>query len=112
MPDPLTGGAEPNDTVDALEQRVKLLEGTAPSRTEIVTRQDAENRGWIARWIIVAYLGAIVITEVVMVIAAGLGHYDWRDVISNSLELLKSALLPVVFLILGYYFGQGTKSGG
>ena len=44
--------------------------------------------------------------------AAWLGLYDWKEAVSIALEILKSVLLPVVTLILGYYFGQGTKSGG
>jgi hypothetical protein len=70
-----------------------------------------ENRGWIARWIIIAFLSVVIV--VVLFIMHGVYNKGvaWADGISEVLDVLKSVLLPVVTLILGYYFGQSSKSG-
>lgn len=35
---------------------------------------------------------------------------DWSQAAGEATDLVKSTILPIVTLVLGYYFGQGSKS--
>ena len=114
--DPKPGEAVQSPAAD-FSQILEQAEGLATqaqslSLAEIVAKRHAEDRGWIAKWIVGAFLTAIGIVYLIIFSAAWLGLYDWKEAVSIALEILKSVLLPVVTLILGYYFGQGAKSGG
>ncbi len=73
---------------------------------------DTENRTWIAQSIITSFLWsiggvimALFITSVVLQDAE-----RWKEFSQALLDILKGVLLPVVTLILGYYFGQSSKA--
>jgi hypothetical protein len=56
-------------------------------------------------WIFVGSLAAIFAA----LLLEGLTTKDWDKVLSQGIDLVKSAVLPVVTLVLGYYFGRSSR---
>jgi hypothetical protein len=67
-----------------------------------------EDRSEIAKQIIYIFTGAIVLV-LLLLIVDGCVTAKWDTVTTQAFDILKSILLPVVTLILGYYFGQAGK---
>lgn len=51
-----------------------------------------------------------VIAVLVLLALQGWLTNDWEKVATEATDLVKSAVLPIVTLVLGYYFGQSDKS--
>jgi len=88
------------DVEQTAEQRKQALE-------ERTRRQQADDRSHIAKLIVWAF----VILMAVVVLAAILGtyFYDWADISEPAkflMTVLNSVMLPVVTLVIGYYFGK------
>ncbi len=69
---------------------------------------DDEQRAWIAKWIIWVF-AAVVGGELVSLAVQGGLTGKWTETASLSIDLIKSTVLPVVTLVLGYYFGRSAK---
>ena len=57
-------------------------------------------------WIFTGAIGAVLLLYVIQAYQST----QWSMAASEAADLIKSVLLPVVTLILGYYFGQSDKS--
>jgi hypothetical protein len=59
------------------------------------------------------YAGAIAVGFVVLTIVAGITWFDpkgdWKEIASDIVDLTKTAVLPIVTLVLGYYFGKSKN---
>jgi hypothetical protein len=118
MPDPLPpAAAEPaaSDRQSALAARIARVEESVNRAAQSVAEQQArtarqqeEDRSWIARWIIRVFV-IVVGTALVILALQGLLTKDWDKVATEATDLIKSAVLPIVTLVLGYYFGQSNK---
>jgi hypothetical protein len=80
----------------------------ARSVAEDVSRREADDRSWIARWIIRIFVGLLGIVFAILV-AGAFRTGDWATAATQSTDLIKSAVLPVVTLVLGYHFGRSGK---
>jgi len=72
----------------------------------------ARQRDWIGKVIIAVFTGALLFGFATLILegfrvqdAAG-----WKDVATQSTDLIKSAVLPILTLVLGFYFGQANRS--
>jgi hypothetical protein len=108
------GGSPP--PADAILEAVRQQLSKAASDADVARRavynpdqKRDEDRSEIAKQIIYIFTGGIVIV-LILLIVDGWATGKWDTVTSQAVDLLKSILLPVVTLILGYYFGQGGKS--
>jgi len=90
----LTVGSEAEKTANAVKN-------AAPT-------QDEQDRSWIARTIIWIFVGAVSVVGFLLVLR-GAFTGDWAAVTTMAVELLKSAVIPIVTLMLGYYFGQSSR---
>ena len=73
-----------------------------------VNRQEADDRSWIAKRIIGIFTG--VVGGVLAILAlGGIKTGEWAAAGNQAVDLIKSAVLPVVTLVLGYYFGRSGK---
>jgi hypothetical protein len=72
----------------------------------------ARQRDWIGKVIISVFAGALFLGFVALVLEGLLvpSGAGWKDVAGQSTDLIKSAVLPVVTLVLGFYFGQANRS--
>lgn len=106
-----SSGPPPNPPPNALLELLKNTASSAGSLTGTIgsTTQADADRSWIARkiitifvWVVFGVLGLLVIQ--------GIMTSQWSLVSSQAAELIKTAVLPIVTLVLGYYFGQAGKS--
>ncbi len=106
--------APAQDRQTALSARIARVEASVNKTIESVAQQQArriqqEDRSWIARRIILMFV--IVIGAVmVLLMVQGWRSGDWSQVATEATDLVKSAVLPIVTLVLGYYFGQSDKN--
>lgn len=94
-----------------LARLTPLASGTSQTVRQLSGDQEqrGKDRSWIARSIIVMFciaIGAVLFILLVQGIASG----DWTKVATEATDPVKSAVLPIVTLVLGYYFGQSDKS--
>lgn len=75
-------------------------ETAAPSRSEL-------DRSLIGRYVVRLYCGVIVATLLVLL---GRGALVSTTDLSAALDLIKTAVLPVVTLVIGYYFGKSERT--
>jgi len=83
-----------------VEQGQKALEAYAQ-------RLQTDDRSLIAKLLIYAFV--VLIALVVLMVAAGTviqGWEKWLEASKFFLGILSSVLLPVVTLVIGYYFGK------
>ncbi|MBV9783694.1 MAG: hypothetical protein JO264_07720 [Acidisphaera sp.] len=108
----------PPDTTNGIKQEIEaarqqvqetiLVSETAQSRLDRArqTRID-EDRSKITRTVFNILSIAIIATFVIIWTE---GRSDPADATVQALDVLKSVVLPVVTLVLGFYFGQSSKS--
>src|SRR5579859_4637141 len=72
----------------------------------------ARQRDWIGKVIIGLFGGALLLAFAALLLEGYVMHDGavWKEVAGQSTDLVKSAVLPVVTLVLGYYFGQTTRA--
>lgn len=89
---------------EAAEKTVAQAGEALKNRTE---RQLEDDRSLIAKSIIFVFVGLIV--WVVLAVSVGVAFMSW-DAISEPakfmIAILSSVMLPVVTLVIGYYFGS------
>ena len=109
---PVTSGAERLAGLQADDQKrdrplapeVQYLEVDAESAK-------TRDRSAIARWVVIAFL--VVVIGVLAFALLGALYKEWDAVklpAEYAVGTISSVLLPVVTLVLGYYFGTGDNS--
>lgn len=75
---------------------------------ERLKRQQADDRSLIAKLIVWAFV--ILVGIVVLTVIAGVFYFGTWDTLSEPakflMAILSSVMLPVVTLVIGYYFGS------
>jgi hypothetical protein len=69
--------------------------------------QQADDRSLIAKWIVFSFVGMV--AWVVVAATFGAYYFDWNALVEPGkflLTILGSVMLPVVTLVIGYYFGK------
>ena len=87
-------------TAKNVEQGQKALE-------EYAQRRQQDDRSLIAKLIVYAFVGLI--GFVIMVFSVAVLFKTWNDLAEAAkflMAILSSVLLPVVTLVIGYYFGK------
>jgi cytochrome c-type biogenesis protein CcmH/NrfG len=104
------GGGGTHPTTD---QRIAALESTLAQSREIAQQQasatEDAHRGWIARTIIWVFV-AVVVAVLILLLVQGIMTGNWSAATSQATDLIKSSVVPVVTLVLGYYFGRSGRS--
>ena len=93
------------ETADKIEAKLNTTDQSAIH----ILQQEANDRSRIARVVIYGFGACILLTFVPIFIGAFRSN-NWHDAMLAGTDVLKSAVLPVVTLILGYYFGRASKS--
>jgi ABC-type dipeptide/oligopeptide/nickel transport system permease component len=90
-------------------QRVEASSGQAARTVEDErNRQQTLDRSWIAKMIIYVFVGAVGAVLLLLFVQAAMTK-DWSSVSGTATDLVKSTILPIVTLVLGYYFGQSDR---
>jgi hypothetical protein len=74
---------------------------------DLLKRQQADDRSAIAKVIVWAFVGLI--AWVVIAATVGAAVFAWDEIaepVKVLMTILSSVLLPVVTLVIGYYFGS------
>jgi len=90
--------------IKATEQQAQE---SAQAVRDKVARQQADDRSLIARVVVFSFVGLVVIAVVAAIVGAYL--FDWNDLVEPGkfvMAILGSIMLPVVTLVIGYYFGS------
>ena len=106
-PSPASGAMD----IDALiADAGQSLQQASDSVIEHERRQETQDRSQIARiiiWTFALTVGGFFIFAAIMgIVGSYRGVTDWKDAAGLIVEVLKSVLLPVVTLVLGFYFGR------
>ncbi|MGG5818189.1 hypothetical protein [Falsiroseomonas sp. HW251] len=72
--------------------------------------QEMNDRSMITRVVILVFGGSIGAVLLAIVIA-GIASGKAEAIATQAVDLLKSVVLPIVTLVLGYYFGRAGKAG-
>jgi uncharacterized membrane-anchored protein len=107
---PTPSGSERQSALSARIARVeasvnKAIDSVAEQQIRTVQQRD---RSWIARQIIWMFVIAVIAVLVILALQGWLTG-NWEKVATEATDLVKSAVLPIVTLVLGYYFGQSDK---
>ncbi len=95
---------------DAERSLRALSEGVEATRQALASERarEADDRSWIARRVINGF--AVSIACVLVPIAVGGAMTgQWSSVIAAAVDIIKSAVVPIVTLVLGYYFGRSSR---
>lgn len=82
------------------------------SQIQATSNRDDFDRSFIARAVMWAYVG-IIAAGFILFAFRGLWAQsadNWTDAVKDIGDLIKTAVLPIVTLILGYYFGKSGKN--
>jgi hypothetical protein len=96
---------------DTLLQHLSAFEPLAAQTRERLSRdqtREDQDRSWIARVIIWIFTGSVAAVLAILLLQGVLTN-DWDKVASQSIDLVKSTVLPIATLILGYYFGRAGR---
>jgi hypothetical protein len=112
-----SAGDSTNPIAD-LGSRIRDVESRLNTRSEVVRNAPdpvARQRDWIGKVIIAVFalaifFGLLLLVPEGLMAEQGAQSDAWKNVALQSADLIKSALLPVVTLVLGYYFGQSSRS--
>jgi len=107
------GGTEPagERTDDLLARIVREREAAERAESDIRRREQAQeiiDRSAITNTVMTVF-GLALILCLAILLLAGLISGKWETLGSAVADILKSVLLPVVTLVLGYYTGRGGK---
>ena len=107
-------GRQVGPQLRALNERIAELEGKAGASIQVVReteieRTDAKTRRGIATSIMAMFVAVVLAGMVILVIRGFNDNGAWAEVTKEALDLIKSTVLPVVTLVLGYYFGKSEK---
>lgn len=99
---------KPNvDTLDSyFASSEKTVQETERAVKDHIARRQADDRSFIAKLIVWSFV--ILIVWVVVATTVGSYLFDWSELIEPTkylMAILSSVLLPVVTLVIGYYFG-------
>lgn len=101
-------------TLTDLDRQFKETEGElqqgakrAKDLQDSIDRQQADDRSVIAKmiiWAFVVFVGIVVVAAIL-----GAAFRDWNQMVEPAkflMGILGSIMLPVVTLVIGYYFGK------
>ena len=93
--------------VDAVLRRAELARGVrAETLSEYEGKLQADDRSFIAKLIVWAF---VLMVGVLMIATIYYKWSEWKDSATFLGGIVSSVMLPVVTLVLGYYFGKETK---
>jgi heme/copper-type cytochrome/quinol oxidase subunit 3 len=100
----------------SLDQRIARLESSAGQVQQFVQqsamRTEDQQKSWIATMIIYIFVAVVFFGQAILILRGILSKEanGWEAVTTQSIDLIKSAVLPVVTLVLGYYFGRSGRT--
>jgi hypothetical protein len=92
------------DQLDAVATKARdSVQSVAPNRDDF-------DRSVIARVIMCVYAGVVAAEFVFLATSVVADKSHWDEAKKDAVDLVKTAVLPIVTLVLGYYFGKSGRS--
>lgn len=96
-----------SDLDQLLSATAKNVEQGQRAAEDYAQRLQQDDRSLIAKLIVWAFVGFIGFVVIVLLVASIFKPWSqFEDVAKFLLSILSSVLLPVVTLVIGYYFGK------
>ena len=71
-------------------------------------QQETDDRSWIVRWTVGGFCLYIILV-VATVLLRGFYPSQLGDAVAIEVELLKTAIMPLMTLVLGYFFSRPNR---
>lgn len=108
----MSGETSQSRGVPTLVQRLAALETRTDQARAAVERSgertEDQQRSVLSTTIIYIFVGVVAFGMTILVLR-GIMTNEWKEVTAEAIDLIKSAVLPVVTLVLGYYFGRSGR---
>lgn len=95
--------------LDAIAAGRSRTESNSANAQRSEEQREADDRSYITRTVMAALRYGLPITVVLLLVLSWLEPAAAPEAIKAVVEIFKSVLLPVMTLVLGYYFGRGGK---
>ena len=106
---PETASLPADDRAAVIAARIEqAATGNQQAKAGLARTGDDDDRSWIARMIITVFVAVIVIVLIFLAVQ-GYTTQNWTLAANTASDLFKSAVLPIVTLVLGFYFGKSGK---
>ncbi len=73
-----------------------------------IARKEADDRSWIVKWFVRGFCGYVLLIFVTLVLRAFFPG-AFGDAVTIEVELLKTAIMPLMTLVLGYFFSRPNR---
>ena len=104
---------EPTPSVADIEALANQLDQRARSATEEISaasaRQDVSDRARLAATVSTVFLFCLPVAIIALLVLSFVQQASAAEAVKGIVEILKSVLLPIVTLVLGYYFARGRN---
>lgn len=102
--------SEPNATrAGELLARLDRAAGTVDRTAQQVERPISDDRRWIAQLVIYIFSGSVVAVLIATFALAVIQPTSWKQPAQALLAIVAQVLLPVVTLVIGFYFRSEIK---
>jgi hypothetical protein len=91
------------------EERFRAAQNAAQESIERAGSRADKDRTKIAVTIMFVFAGSVTAGLLLLVARGFANPYKWPEVTKDAADLIKTAVLPIVTLMLGYYFGTSGK---
>lgn len=92
---------------DALLQAASVQAREAETLADTATRQDISDRAQLAATVSSVFLLCLPASLLALLVLSFVRADSAAEAVKAIVEILKSVLLPIVTLVLGYYFARG-----
>ncbi len=89
-------------------EKLTVESALTADRIEAIAQQEANDRSMITREVMQQF-GIAVLAVFALLALSGFMSKDWSKTADQSVDVIKSVILPIVTLVLGYYFGKSAK---
>ena len=93
----------------AFEARTTVTEGIQGSVDDEIKRLSSQDRSRIAKIIVWLFFATCIGTLIFIAVATFAKVAEWATGAELMITVLSSIILPVVTLVIGYYFGAESK---
>lgn len=103
--------APPAEDVEALRRQIAEARAQVQMTARAIDQgvaQETSDRSMITR-VVIQVFGWSIAAVLLAILAAAYASGKWDTVSTQATDLLKSVVLPIVTLVLGYYFGRAGK---
>ena len=92
-----------NDDVQQAENEIGRQFNDAD---QVVAHAQQVDRSFIVKWVVYLYVASIGVTIAYLI---GRGLWCHEDHFRDVSELIKIAIIPILTLVIGYYFGSSRR---